>query len=432
MNKIVVTALFTFISLTTFAQTGWNWPEDEENHRKAKEKEAYYKVLMAQDQYGKALHVLQWLYNNNPNLNPSIYINGAKCTETLMEQTDDKERIARLQDSTLWMYDQRIKHFDEDASVMERKAYTAFKFFYKKPGKYELVLDLYNKAFEMNGADISNFNLVPYMTLAKFAYERKVADMTGEKILEIHGTISNILDQKEKNGEDVKKRRDKVDALLSSIEGLLTCEFIKENLVPRLEKNPEDVGTAKKIFNYSLKAKCTEEDFFMDAAEVVAQDEASFRLLKVLGDKWTGGGDPSKGMEFYERAEKLASGDEEKYELKMGQARAASKLGRKTSARNYAQQALQYKPGSGEAYNLIGNLYFYSFDDCKGGESIVKDRAVYIAAYEMYKKAGNSSRMAAAKEQFPSAEEIFNEGMSEGQTVQVNCWINTSVQLQKR
>ena len=43
-----------------------------------------------------------------------------------------------------------------------------------------------------------------------------------------------------------------------------------------------------------------------------------------------------------------------------------------------------------------------------------------------------SNQMKAAKEQFPSIEEIFNEGMEEGKSITVGCWINESVTLQRR
>ena len=73
-----------------------------------------------------------------------------------------------------------------------------------------------------------------------------------------------------------------------------------------------------------------------------------------------------------------------------------------------------------------------SHKQCAGLESKVKDRGVFLAAYKMYKKAGNSSKMARAKAQFPSSEEIFTEGMTIGQSISVGCWIGETVTLQKR
>ena len=66
------------------------------------------------------------------------------------------------------------------------------------------------------------------------------------------------------------------------------------------------------------------------------------------------------------------------------------------------------------------------------GENIVETRAIYIAAYNWYSKAGNASKKSAAKAQFPSIEEIFTYGLKEGDDITVGCWINETVQLQRR
>jgi hypothetical protein len=73
-----------------------------------------------------------------------------------------------------------------------------------------------------------------------------------------------------------------------------------------------------------------------------------------------------------------------------------------------------------------------SFTECKGGNDVVKDRAVYIAAYEMYQKGGATTRMAVAKEQFPSNEDIFNYDYEIGDEVKVGCWIGETVTVKIR
>ena len=73
-----------------------------------------------------------------------------------------------------------------------------------------------------------------------------------------------------------------------------------------------------------------------------------------------------------------------------------------------------------------------SFDDCKQEQSQVQDRAIFIAAYNEYRKAGNSAGMSAAKAQFPSIEDIFNEGKQEGESLTIGCWINVTVALERR
>lgn len=86
---------------------------------------------------------------------------------------------------------------------------------------------------------------------------------------------------------------------------------------------------------------------------------------------------------------------------------------------------------SSKAYTHIGNLYLNS-QECYGQQSLVQDRSIFLAAYKMYEKAGNTSAMETAAKQFPSAEEIFNENKELGQQITVGCWINETVTLQKR
>ena len=104
----------------------------------------------------------------------------------------------------------------------------------------------------------------------------------------------------------------------------------------------------------------------------------------------------------------------------------------KVAAREYANKALSVDPSLKDAYKLIGDLYFGSFQECAGKKDMVLDRALYIAAYGMYQRAGDRNGMTSAKAQFPSIGEIFDGEYEEGQVVKVNCWINTSVKLERR
>ncbi|MEM6735940.1 MAG: hypothetical protein AAF620_07725 [Bacteroidota bacterium] len=435
MYKLINSAFMVLFSVILLAQPGWNWPEDENLKSQAMEKQAYYKLLMAQSKFSEAMKPLNWLYENNPQLNTSIYIDGEKCLKDIVQKTEEKDREKRLQDSILWLYDQRLEYFDNDASTLDRKVYQAFQMYYKEPSKYPMLVDLYEKAYKVNGPEISEFNLSTYMFLAKLYYSRDSNSMTAEKVLDIHTRISDIIETKSKNGgnkERLKKEQDKTDAYLSSIEGILTCEFIASKLVPKFRANPTDLSNAKKIFKYSLQAKCTDQPYFLEASEPVFNEQPSFILANAIGSKYLASGELDKAQEYYLEASQLAVNADDKHTVLMGLASINSKKGNKTKARSLAYEALSAKPGSSEAYNIIGNLYFTSFDDCAGGKSKVLDRAVFIAAYEMYVKARNSAQMKAAKDQFPSIEEIFSENFEEGQNVTIECWINETVALKRR
>lgn len=435
--KYLITSISIYVlCVSSFAQGKWNWPEDQALRKETETNEAHYKVLMAQNKYQEAMAPLNRLYVDAPNLNPSIYINGVKCLNNIIKDVSDKERKVRLQDSVLWMYDQRLAHFENDASTMDRKAYEAFKMYYKTPSKYRFLSGLYEQAYAMNGPDVSYFNLNPYMMLTTNYYKTNPSEMPAEKVLDIHTQISDVIEQQRKAGKNMErldKEQDKVDGFLASIgDKVLSCSFIENNLVQDFRKDPSNIGVAKKIFRYSIMAKCSDRDYFLEASETVYADQPSYQLANAIGSKYLGSGEYAKAMEFHQEAVKLAGDNEQKAASFLGQAIAASKLGQKTRARNLAYESLSAKPGNADAYNLIGNMYFTSFQTCQGGESKVLDRGVFLAAYKMYEKAGNEAQMQASKEQFPSIEEIFNESYEEGETITVGCWINETVAIQRR
>ncbi len=436
MTKNFFIYLFCALSaLTSISQPGWNWPEDENMKSQALEKQAFYKVLMAQSKYAEAMEPLNWLYDNNPNLNQSIYIDGVKCLGEVSKTAEDDSRKAQLQDSILWMYDMRIEHFENDAATMDRKAYEAFKMYYRTPSKYPLLAELYAKAYELNGPEISHFNLNPYMMLATNYYKVNPEAMPPSKVLDIHTQISDIIDSQKKNGgsmERLNKEQAKVDGFLGSIGDILNCEFIETNLVPKFRENPSDISTAKKIFTYSVKGKCTDQPYFLEASETVFKSQPTFELAKAMGNKYLGSSEFDKALQYHGEAFELAGTEEDKAEALLGQAIASSKLGKKSTARKFAYESLSAKPNNPDVYNLIGNMYFTSFTECQGGESKVIDRGVFLAAYKMYERAGNTAQMQACKEQFPSIEEIFSETYEEGETITVGCWINETVTLQRR
>jgi len=429
----IIFLLFTSLS---YGQADWNWPEDQKLFNLAQEKQAFYKVSIQLDNYEDAFNSVFWLYKNNPNLNPSIYIDGVRIIEKLLETELPQTRRLALEDSLLWMYDQRINLFGDAATVTDRKAYSAFKLYYKTISKFPLLQEIYAKAFQLNGDAISTFNLTPYMTLAKFHYQADPKACPAETVIDIHDKITNIIEQKIstrlEDEEKMKKEQDKVDALLSSIDGLLTCDFINLKLVPRFEANPADINVAKKIFNYSIKARCTDQPYFTKAGEIVYDLEPNYKLAYALGTKYLAALDYQKAHQFLIRALDLSKNVDEKYETVISLSIASSKTGNKNKARQFAYEALSLRQGDKAAYNIIGNLYFASYDECKMNESKVLDRLIFIASYEKFKMAGNIEQMTIAKSQFPSIEEIFNEGMEEGQELVCNCWVNETVKLQRR
>jgi hypothetical protein len=79
----------------------------------------------------------------------------------------------------------------------------------------------------------------------------------------------------------------------------------------------------------------------------------------------------------------------------------------------------------------MGDLFLLGANQCKSN-NILEQKGVYIAAYNMYKKANTKGKMTTAKNQFPTMEEIFVQNKAEGDIIKLNCWINKSIILVKK
>lgn len=210
------------------------------------------------------------------------------------------------------------------------------------------------------------------------------------------------------------------------------CDFISTNLGKKLKEKPDDLELAKKILSLSISAGCTNQDIFLDAAKVVQKQEPDYGMAKVIGTKLAADGKYESAVSYYKAALGLADTNTEKADIYFELGRQYTQRGMKSQARANFLKSVQTDPTRKKAYKLIGDLYMTSYDECKKGESKVEDRAVFIAAYNMYKMAGEAKAMASAKAQFPSIEDLFTENYNEGDSFKVGCWINMTVTLQRR
>jgi tetratricopeptide (TPR) repeat protein len=432
MKAKILTLAITLIGFSyVFAQTpGWNWPEDKQT---AQEKNVIYTDMMKLGNYKETIPALSWLLINAPDLNESIYINGAKIYENLGESEKDETKKRVYQDSTILMYDLRIKYFNDEAAVLNRKAFTAYKFYKDDKEKYQELFELYQKTFELNKNKVWDQNLLSYMDIVR-RYKLSGGNVSDEQVLEIYDEIVNIIQFK----IDLKKNIDRLEVINDNVDKLLAatvkvdCDFIQNTLGPKLIADPTDLKLAKNIFKLSMAGKCLDSPIFLESVKVMFEQEPNFGLAKLIGDRSYIIGDYAIALQYYGEAVKLTEDNIKIAEIYLKQADIKSRQGKKSQARDFAKMGLTADPSLKEAWTLIGNLYYTSYKECKKSANIVNDRAVFFAAYEMYRKAGNRDAMNSAKAQFPTMEEIFTYNMEVGQPIKVSCWINEVVTIQKR
>ncbi|MGM0579478.1 MAG: tetratricopeptide repeat protein [Bacteroidota bacterium] len=433
MKKILLTlTVLIGVQAVMFGQSSWNWPEDPEKKAIAVEKNALYSDMLTAENYEEAKPPLDWLLKETPDLNPSIYIQGVKVYENLAETTTGQTQ-KNIQDSVVLLYDLRMKYFNDVENVTNRKANDAYNVWKNRKDKYKDLYEIEKEAIEMLGAKSFSSNTIYYMDAAR-RYKLTGGSLTDLDIIAIYDQVQDILDEMLENGESeqkIEKAREYIEKLFNSTV-TIDCNIIDEKLYPKFVEDGKELEDAERIVKFALAGGCTSSDSFIDAAKVVQEDSPEFGLARMLAIRLKANGDLEGAEKYFKEALKLTEDNIKKADVHIELADVASKQGNKSQSRTYAYEALDEDPSRKEAYTIIGDLYLNSFSDCKGGEDVVKDRAVYIAAYNMYQKGGASNRMEVAKEQFPSKEDIFNYDYEKGDEVEVGCWIGETVQVQTR
>lgn len=430
MTRTLLLALFALSAYSVQAQCdGWNWPEDKST---AEEKNVLYTDALNNGNYKAAAKPLNWLLQNAPTLNSSIYINGEKIYNELIEQTSGEAKKQVYIDSLMLIYDMRIENCGDEANIIKRKAYSFYKHNIRSKEKRPKVLELFDEAYELNKNDLDYYLILPYMSTIQYnaKYNKNLSD---EEILEYYDKIMGIIDYQLENTTDpeltqkLDDYKDKVNGILAGLVDI-DCDFVRKNLGPKFEENPSDLDLAKKIFGFMLNGKCTDDPLWLKAGETIMENEPDYGIAKSLGTKFKAAEDYEKARKYYNQAIELTDDNSKKADIYIQ----LGALSSGSSARNLYQKALEVDPNNKDAYSAIGYLYYQSFEQCAGREDIVKDRGVFLAAYDMFQRAGNSKMMNSAKQQFPSKEEIFTYNYTVGDNITVGCWIGVTTTIRSR
>lgn len=413
------------------AQEGWNFPSDPAQEAKARELNAAYTDYMNSDQFVEATHPLHWLLVNVPELNPSIYQNGTKVYDEASKLTTDEAQKRIYQDSVMTLYDKRGEIYNDEAKWIENKAYYSYLYFKDDKDKIADVVSNFDRAIELNGG-LATTGLYAYYFNAIYRNYAHHQAYTPEEILEKYNFIQSELDKAEADGKDVSSARGSTEQILAAME-LIDCDFIENTMGPKLKADPTNEALANQIFNYSVQYKCYNTSAFLQALEIKHAKEPSFSTSQVIAMRYMQEDNSEKAEEMWSQALTFAENDTQKAEAQFELAKIYTKQGKKSAARTAARAAADLDGSrTADVYKMIAGMYMNSFNDCKGGQSVIKDRSIFIAAYNAYQRAGDSAGMASARAQFPSKEEVFTEGMQVGQSLSTGCWIGETVTLATR
>lgn len=273
-----------------------------------------------------------------------------------------------------------------------------------------------------------------------------------EEARELHKVMNDIIEHNIEAGGDYaeyyESAKNSVSNRIKAIEDdLYDCEYFLDKYVPEYEANKEDGETVERVYRLLKSKKCSDSlDIMIELQEryAVYVEEYNRAQLLELAKSNPGvaaslayeEGRFSDAVGHYKEAIAQSDDDDKKADYYFNMASIQGRrLNQYSVARDNARKAAQLRPNWGRPYMLIGDLYATTSRDC--GDSW-EQRLAILAAIDKYAYAKQidpsetssaNSRIATYNESKPQKEQAFMRGLSAGQQVKVQCWINETVTL---
>lgn len=393
-----------------------------------------YREFAKQDNYKDARNYWRYVFINAPGLRQTTHIDGVKIYDELLENTEDEAKKKPLLDTLLYIYDVRMKCFGETGDIYGRKALSMLEHDYDDVATFHT----FKKAIDMSGNDAAYYVVQYYIYAAIKANRAEAID--DEELLKIYGQIMDIVDFNIDNNVKDKPKFEKVADVVAdamSKTNLLNCDNLRPVLQKQYDNNPDDTKNLEKIYKQLYLAQCATDELFLTVATKLFELEPDAEKARILALNKSNDKEYSEAIKYWKVAVEMVDDAEKKAEYSLTMARMYQNMGDYPSARSSALDAAKYKTGWGEPYLLIGDLYRGSGSRCGKGTGF-ESQTVTWPAIDMYEKARMvdpsvsskaASRIKDSEKYMPSKEEGFFQGIKEGESFTVKCWINETTKV---
>lgn len=410
--------------------------------------------------YDAAYTPWKMVYDNCPGLNRANFVYGERILKDKIKKSTGAEKDGYIHDLMVVM-DNSIKYFPAKtpmAKVMVDKVLLQY------DNKMISDEDVYKELSKAFTEDLDNFKnpKAMYLYFSSLVDLHKAGKKDLQEVFDVYDNvtekievenakltdkIAQLLPKEEKNELNSKEKKQFKAAntnsksfgkIAGSIDSKLGDLADCGNLIPLYEKNFEskkaDVTWVKRAVGRMFNKECTDDPLFSKMVEVQAQLDPSADVYVYLGTLKSKGGDTKGAIADFDKAISLETDARKRSNIAYKVA-TLYRRGSKSTARKYAQKAIDANASNGKAYLLIANLYATSANNC--GTTTFDKLAMYWKAADMARKAGRvdpslSSRASKSATSYaakaPNKAMIFEKGMS-GKTVTFSCWVGGSVKV---
>lgn len=382
----------------------------------------FYQTAFEAGKIDKAYTFWQLIYAKAPCARNDIYIDAPEIFDTLIARTDDAARKQILLDSLYMSFQTRIKHFGKEGYVKGKWALSAAKHEPKNPKKaYDLFHESVKQEGNKTGFDIPiDFMLTSYSLLRNDLIEREVA-------INDYLILNDVCKANIKLANEEQEYWEAVSAYIDEIAGsIMTCEQITTIFDPKLKADPTNLELKNTVITL-LKAKnCVTTPLYIQLLTELIESDPTEEGYYQLATYYYSKKETSTGNKYIEKAIENTTDDSKKetYYLKL----ASNTLNSSCSqSRAYADKVLELNPNNGKAIMIKGHAIYNCYKgSCEGYER----KALSWVAVDYMIKAKNADPSVADeankfianyKSRYPTSEEKFFQGHTNGQTITLAC-----------
>jgi tetratricopeptide (TPR) repeat protein len=384
---------------------------------------------MKDQNYKGAVPGIQWMIAHAPQWHTDLYVAASEVYDNLAEKELDPAFKQRYLDSLFIIYDLRIKNCGNEVYVLNRKAYSARKYYNTKKAKAAESLAIFDKTFDASGNDVLDNNLIGYIDAMK------INDLPEDQVMKRYLKLMQVIDFKMKKArtENHADEVSKYTKVASYIENRLPkmvnldCSLLQKYIEPVYKVDPTNLRIARNVFDIVIEKKCPYDPTWFEAAETLHASSPNFSITKELAVGYVGIKRFDKGETFLAEAQVKAKTQSEKAWIDIIKGDMEYQKGNKPRARDLYKQALLVDLSAKAPYERIGDLYLSSSNDCAKVTGTAEEKLIYIAAFQMYLKSGNRDKMEQALAKYPTAEELKKVNWKSGESKKIPCWIDETV-----
>ncbi len=370
---------------------------------------------------------LEWLLANAPQYDLSIYIHAEQLYSGLLKYEQHPDSVVSMQHKMIATMNSRVRHFGNRKAVLKRKAYWMYSFWKSEPTKYSQLLATIDSAIALNEGYVPGNLLIAKMDIVRRMKIR--GEVSDWDLLMTYDQLLETLNAQPADGNI--RTKSVLDEILVKYVNL-NCEELGDWIMPKWAHSPGDTTLAYQVLKVGLAMGCTNTEYYLSAVHTLFDHKPTLGLVKFLAARYHQMKRYQKAEEMYLKGLELEITEQDRSELYMLLAINSREAGNLLSSRKYVQSALETGLNNKMAYEFIGDLYLSSYEECKEGANQVEDRSVFWLAYDYYEKSGNNQKMEQAEQQFPSIEDIFNQGLKESDQYTVSCWFIERTRIRRR